>query len=44
MEKLMVNCTIEPYIPPYYMLPNEAKVQHALVQGLKIELLEVNEM
>jgi hypothetical protein len=37
MEKLMANCIIKPHIPPYYLPLNEAKAQHALVQGLKIE-------
>jgi hypothetical protein len=41
VEKLMASCIIRPHIPPYYLLPNEAKVQHALVQGLKAKLQEV---
>ncbi len=44
MEKLMASCIIRLHILPYYLFPNEARAQHALVQGLKIELQEVNGM
>ncbi len=38
MEKLLGSKMIKPHLPNYYLPPTEAKAQHALVQGLKIEL------
>jgi hypothetical protein len=38
MEKLMGNSLVKPYFPKNFLLPIEAKVQHALVQSLKDEL------
>ncbi len=38
MEKLLGSKMIKPNLPNYYLPLIEAKVQHVLVQGLKIEL------
>jgi hypothetical protein len=38
MEKLLGSKMIRPHLPYYYLLLVEVKVQHTLVQGLKIKL------
>ncbi len=41
VEKLMGNNIVKPHLPYFYLPLVEAKVQHSLVQSLKIELQEV---
>ncbi len=41
MEKLMGSDKLRPHNSHYYLPLNKAKVQYALVQGLKVELQEV---
>jgi hypothetical protein len=42
MEKLMGSNIIRPHVLQYYYLPpNEAKAQNALIQGLKAKFQEV---
>jgi len=38
LEILMGNSIVRPYLPQYYLPPNETKVQNPLVQGLKVEI------